>query len=205
MTVPCRIRPNDYLQPGEDPDWGTTPAARWAMAQCRNTCERFTECAADALAIGTCEGQKRDRIADGCIMAGIVCKGDAATYRLLHEIVNPGTEPEPYIAEAGDACTECDRTFIDADITPVLGENTAHRATPTRSLCRGCYSRQQRAGTLSPVVEFILPTHCLGPCGRLLRRRAQAVDPNVPSARHESGGYCGACIRAAARTEKAAA
>ncbi|WP_032381004.1 hypothetical protein [Rhodococcoides fascians] len=202
MTAPCTTNPNSWLQPGEDPNWDRLPATRWAQAQCRNACPAaaFLDCARDALAAGTGTGQTRTRVASGVIAAGEICRGDIDTYYRLNQIVNPGIEPEPYIADDG-ACTDCERIFVPDDEPIVLGTNTAHRA-PTRAnvLCHGCYTKARRGGTLNPSVRTIVPDECIT-CHEPMTRRSNPIDGHVI---HEAAGNCTRCVRKLARAAKLA-
>lgn len=104
MLPPCTGQPG-YLQPGENPDWATHPDTVRAVQICLTACplSQFRACAETGLTAGTVEWDKRRRVADGVVMAGIVCKGDSPTSRALRNAAGP----LPATAPATRWCVTC--------------------------------------------------------------------------------------------------
>ena len=199
MITPCQLRPDGYLQPGENANWHLLDSTRGAIHACNTICPRpLADCAREALTTGNRIGSQIDTVASGVIHAGIVCRGDAETRRALVEIVYPdGDAPEWVDADPEDEeCAVCSRRFVDeSEPTTAL---TAHRAVDARPMCRSCYTIASREGTLTPIRPAV-PSHCQGVCGRpmVVRQRAKGVTFIRPKghAVHESGGKCASCIR----------
>lgn len=197
VTTPCVNHPG-FLQPGNDPEWHTLPAAQDAIRLCHRKCPiPLEDCARQALTAGTLEGHNRQRVANGVIQAGIVCKGDHETRKALTELAYPnGDAPETFLDDADEACSVCTRDFAP-DEEPTT-TTTTHRAVASSPLCWACYQAANRGGTLIPFRPST-PSHCQGPCGLPLMKRGQKIPGHV---RHEKGGLCAACNRAARRAEQ---
>lgn len=129
-----------FIQRSTLRNWPVHPETVAAQNICRNSCppERFRDCAESALRAGEIFDEiGRPHVADGVVMAGVVCRGDAATARILRRIL---------AAEAQDSdgpdrrCTDCERPMC-----------TRRRRRPGHVLhgsggrCYGCYRASGRA------------------------------------------------------------
>lgn len=202
---PCTTRPDLFLQPGEDHNWHTTAAATTARNLCTTVCQFRTDCAREALTLGTLEGTNTPRVADGVIAAGIVCRGDADTlYRLqrvagllpLHRTTNTPAPTPAQPAATGTACTGCNTPAVPKDQPRIDG--TVHLAA--RGLCWACYTAAKRAGTLT-ATKAPRPEHCTD-CARPMT--ASRKRPPEGWVMHESRGRCTACTRRHTAQETAA-
>ena len=192
MTTPCVNHPG-FLQPGEDPDWHTTPTAQDAIRLCHRKCPiPLEDCARQALTAGTLEGHTRQRVANGVIAAGIVCNGNFETLKALTEIAYPDGDAPESLVDEDEFCEICTRDFVDTAVptTPT----TAHRATPSSPLCRGCYTAAGRQGNVIPL-RAPIPERCNG-CEEPMTTRSRPREGHV---RHEKDGFCASCNRAARR------
>lgn len=106
--APCLGLPG-FVQRRNIRNWHIHPETLAAQAVCRNLCptDRFRACAREALRAGQIfDEPDRPRVADGVVMAGVVCRGDAATARTLHNLLATDVNAN---GDAGRHCLDCRR------------------------------------------------------------------------------------------------
>ncbi|QCQ89972.1 hypothetical protein [Rhodococcus sp. SGAir0479] len=135
---PCLGRPG-FLRPKDASGWQVLPATIAAKALCQDRCPRdiFLACARSALTAGTCFEEEETRVADGVVMAGIVCRGDALTERALRRVIKqlaqaPTTRP--------NQCRNCHKPM-----TTRRRKLVGHVVHEGGGMCTGCRRAQQRS------------------------------------------------------------
>ncbi|WP_019932328.1 hypothetical protein [Nocardia sp. BMG111209] len=139
--VPCTDHPG-FLQPAERADWHLDPVVATAQHRCRVECprDRFRACALDALTAGTLDDDVRPRVADGVVMAGVICRGDAATEHELREIVRGHVELH-WRATRPTHCLGCGRPM-----TTRRRRLPGHVVHESSGRCATCTRARHRAG-----------------------------------------------------------
>lgn len=137
--LPC-LGIRGFIQRSTLRNWPVHPETVAAQKICRTRCPagQFRTCAEAALRAGEIFGETdRPRVADGVVMAGVVCRGDAATARALRRILSAHAE-DPNAADR--RCADCQRPMC-----------TRRRRKPGHVLhgsggrCYGCYRASGRA------------------------------------------------------------
>jgi hypothetical protein len=139
--APCTGHPG-FLQPAERPDWHLDPVVAAARRLCHEQCPpgRFRSCALDALTAGTLEDDLRPRVADGVVMAGIACRGDAATEHALRDIVRGHAELH-WRATRPTHCLGCGRPM-----TTRRRRLPGHVVHESAGRCSACTRARHRVG-----------------------------------------------------------
>lgn len=135
---PCLGLPG-FVEPADAPDWDRMSATVSAQRVCTARCprERFRACARAALSAGTPHGDETPSVADGVVMAGVVCQGDGITRKrlLLALGEDAGGQVRP------DRCVSCRRPMV-----------TRRRKRPgyvvheSNGRCGACKRAEQRGG-----------------------------------------------------------
>ncbi|MFD7843977.1 hypothetical protein ACFV4K_13725 [Nocardia sp. NPDC059764] len=135
---PC-LNHRGFLQPEDTTGWQFLPATLAARALRQDRCAReiFLACAHSALTAGTCVGDDRQRVADGVVMAGVVCRGDAFTEKAIRKVIRQYTSSSTRRAAH---CLDCHKPMT-----------TRHRKLPGHvihdggGMCARCRRARQRS------------------------------------------------------------
>lgn len=132
---PCLGLPG-FVEPAHAFDWARLPATVAAQRVCIAHCprERFRACAQAALSAGTLVDDETPSVADGVVMAGVVCRGDTATRRRL--LLALGQE----IYVRPDRCVSCQRPM-----TTRRRKRPGYVVHESNGRCGGCKRAEQRA------------------------------------------------------------
>ncbi|MEV0251177.1 hypothetical protein AB0H76_31610 [Nocardia sp. NPDC050712] len=135
---PCLGLPG-FLEPKDTSGWQVLPATIAAQALCRDSCPRdlFLDCARSALSAGNSVGDDQDRVADGVVMAGIVCRGDALTGKALRRVIKQYAETP---ANRPRHCLNCHKPMTTRR-RKLLG----HVIHESGGLCTRCRRAEQRS------------------------------------------------------------
>lgn len=60
-----------------------------------------------------------------------------------------------------------------------------------RGMCASCYTKKTAGASMKP--RRPVPTYCLGPCGRELRKGHQTIKDRPGTVKHQGRGYCQSC------------
>ncbi|MFE3754101.1 hypothetical protein ACFXO9_07305 [Nocardia tengchongensis] len=135
---PCLGLPG-FVEPVSAFDWDRLPATAAAQRVCAERCprDRFRACATAALAAGTLIGDEAPSVADGVVMAGIVCRGDAITRRRLQAVLADDVDPRV----RPDRCVSCQRPM-----TTRRRKRPGYVVHESNGRCGACKRAEQRAG-----------------------------------------------------------
>lgn len=105
---PCRGI-DGFIQPAGSRNWQAHASTMAAQTICRELCPAglFRDCAIAALSAGGIDDEAGQAwVADGVVMAGVVCRGDRATERALQQVLAVDDARE---ADRLLACVSCRR------------------------------------------------------------------------------------------------
>lgn len=138
LQPPC-LGIQAFLQPSEDPNWHEHPDTLRAQVLCNSECprEHFEACALAGLSAGTCEDDLTPRVADGVVMAGVVCRGDIASEHSLRRALRG--RAVGWRAKRPSRCLGCDRPMTTR--RRKLPGHVVHEAAGHCTACRRAQKR----------------------------------------------------------------
>ncbi|MFJ4652709.1 hypothetical protein ACIP5Y_15720 [Nocardia sp. NPDC088792] len=134
---PCLGLPG-FIEPAHEFDWDRLPATAAAQRVCRERCPRelFRTCAQRALTAGTLLDDETPLVADGVVMAGVVCRGDSITVRRLQAALDQDCAGQV----RPDRCLSCHRPM-----TTRRRKRPGYVVHESNGRCSGCKRAEQRA------------------------------------------------------------
>lgn len=135
VEPPCLGKPG-FVEPAYALDWDRLPATAAAQRVCTGQCPRemFRACGQAALRAGTLFDDENPSVADGVVMAGVVCRGDTATRRRLLLALGEDVTVRP------DRCLSCNRPM-----TTRRRKRTGYVVHESNGRCSSCKRAEQRA------------------------------------------------------------
>ncbi|MEV6070283.1 hypothetical protein AB0L82_27375 [Nocardia sp. NPDC052001] len=137
LEPPCLGLPG-FVEPAYAFDWDRRPSTAAAQRVCLAQCprERFRACAQAALSAGTLIDEENPSVADGVVMAGVVCRGDKATTRRLQLALGQ----EVKVRVRPDRCLSCHRPM-----TTRRRKREGYVVHESNGRCSSCKRAEQRA------------------------------------------------------------
>ncbi|WP_330184998.1 hypothetical protein OHB26_16285 [Nocardia sp. NBC_01503] len=137
VQPPC-LGLSGFVEPAYPLDWDRLPATAAAQRVCLTECprERFRACAQDALRAGTLIDDENPSVANGVVMAGVVCRGDTITRRRLQLALGE----EVKVRVRPDRCLGCRRPM-----TTRRRKQPGYVVHESDGRCGGCKRAEQRA------------------------------------------------------------
>lgn len=194
LNIPCnKTRNRAFIHP----EHASPQSIRAAKTIC-GLCPVRVACATAGLSAGnSLDGSTRGP-ANDVIVAGIICRGDTATARVLAQIAGvEGPQPRRAKRPRGTygTCKGCDAPLVAADAADLPAGHSRHHARSYGTCCRSIYSRLLNEGTFEdrrvtekPKRVAEICRHCHQP---LLRRGQERT--HYWQVQHSVRGVCVEC------------